>query len=154
MVAAHTKIVNHRRWGLLLLVGTILGATGCTTTPLSGLTAKHVPASRQYFENASTSPENAAVTFVRDGGMLGSAVDLHVFINGKKAASLRAGEKVEIRLIPGEYIFGVVPTDPFGAIALRSIDQNLRPGQKNFYRIFRDASSPGAEIQRYMPSAR
>lgn len=136
---------------LLLAVGAILGIAGCTTTPVSELTAKHVPLEKIFFESAPATPENAVATFVRDSGAFGAAVDLHLFINGKKAASLRAGEKVEIRLIPGAYIFGVLPTDPFGAISLRSIDQTLQPRQKYFYRIFREATNSKAEIQRYIP---
>lgn len=151
MVTDDTRTVKRLCWMLLLALGAMIGITGCTTTPISELTAKHAPLERIFFESAPGNSEPAVATFVRDSGAFGSAVDLHLFINGEKAASLRAGEKVEIQLIPGEYVFGVRPTDPFGATSLRSIDQNLRPRQKYFYRIFRDANNPNAEIQRYIP---
>ena len=151
MKTEDTRTEKQLCWMLLLALVAIIGTTGCTTTPTSELTAKHAPLDRIFLESAPKTSEPAVATFVRDSGVFGSAVDLHLFINGERAASLRAGEKVEIRLIPGEYVFGVRPTDPFGAIPLRSIDQNLRSQQKYFYRIFRDASNPNAEIQRYIP---
>lgn len=94
---------------------------------------------------------NAQATFVRDVGFTGSGVSDHLFIDGAKAASLNPGEKVEFVLPPGEHIFGVVPTDPFGTHSLNTIDQELKAGKVYFYRIQTDGNSFRTVLQRFIP---
>lgn len=125
--------------------------SGCATTETPLQNAKFVPEERIYLKLQGTSKENARAIFVRDTGLVGAAVFQHLYINGKKAASLNPGERVEFSFAPGEYVMGVVPTDAFGVHALNSIDQELKAGRTYYYRIFTDGNSFRTAVQRFVP---
>ena len=129
----------------LFLVG------GCATSPTALSTAKDAPPDRVFLPAPQSSASLAKAVFVRDQGFLGSGVYQHIYVNGKKAASLEPGEKVELTFEPGEYIFGVRPTEPFGTTALYSIDQLLAAGKVYHYRILIDGNTFMSRLQRYMP---
>ncbi len=124
---------------------------GCATTAISHKNAQLAPADRVFLAQNLPTEGNVRVLFVRDVGLAGSGVYQNVFIDGRKAVSLNPGEKVELTLPPGEHIFGVVPTDVFGTNALNSIDQDLKPGRKYYYRIQTDGNSFRTVIQRFIP---
>ena len=125
--------------------------SGCATSAIPINDAVDVQTDRIFLNNQLNVEGNAVAVFVRDVGFMGCAVYEHLFIDGKKAASLNPGEKVEFMLPPGEHIFGVIPTDPFGTHALNSIDQDLKPDKRYFYRIYADGNSMRTEVQRYVP---
>jgi hypothetical protein len=124
---------------------------GCATTPIPVKEAKPVPADRVFRSSSIPKNGNVTVLFVRDTGFVGSGVYHHLFIDGRKAASLNPGEKIELVLPPGEHIFGVTPTDPFGNAIVNSIDQDLKPDRKYYYRLQTDGNDMRTVIQRYVP---
>lgn len=131
----------------------LLAISGCATSPISIKEARSVPPERVFLSEKLPVEGNAQAVFLRDVGVTGSGVYQHLFVNGKKAASLDPREKVEFVLPPGEHIFGVIPTDPFGVHALNTIDQELRAGRRYFYRIQTDGNSFRTFIQRSLPEA-
>jgi hypothetical protein len=131
---------------LLMLIA--LG--GCASTQISINDATEAPSERIIFNQRLPLEGNAVAFFVRDSGFIGSAVYLHLYIDGKEAAILNPGEKVDFVLPPGAHIFGVVPTNPLNIAPFNSIDQNLNPGGQYFYRIQTNINS-GTALQRYFP---
>jgi len=125
--------------------------SGCATSPTPLTGAKETPSDRVFLSAPQPSTPMAKAVFVRDQGFLGSGVYQHVYVNGRKAASVDTGEKVELSLEPGEYILGVRPTDAFGTTVLYSIDQTLLAGKTYHYRILIDGSSFMSRLQRYLP---
>lgn len=125
--------------------------TGCATSPMPIKEAQSVPGERIFRTENELVDGNAQALFVRDVGFTGAGVYHHLFIDGTKAASLNPGEKVEFFLRPGEHVFGVIPTDPFGTHALNTIDQDLKAGKKYYYRIQTDGNSFRTVIQRFLP---
>lgn len=127
-----------------------LALSGCATSPVPLDVAKQVPAERISMKS-QPGLDAATVTFVRDSGALGSAVLHHLFINDEPAARLEPGEAVSFHLQPGDYVFSVVPTDPFGTKARMSTDVTLRPRGQYFYRLQTDGDSFLTVIQRFIP---
>lgn len=131
----------------------LTGISGCATTPVTTKEAQAVPGDRILRTERLPIEGNAQALFVRDGGLLGAGVYQHLFIDGKEAALLNPSEKVEFVLSPGEHIFGVIPTDPFGTSSLNTIDQDLKPGKRYFYRIQTDGNSFRSVVQRFVPES-
>jgi len=131
----------------------LISISGCATSQMPTKDAQTVPADRIFRTEHLPHEGNARVLFVRDFGFTGSGVYDHIFIDGNKAASLNPGEKVEFILHPGEHIFGVVPTDPFGTHSLNTIDQDVKSGKQYFYRIQTDGNSFRTVVQRYLPES-
>lgn len=129
-----------------------IAISGCATNPTPLATARNVTPDRVFIAAPKSSSSLAKAVFVRDKGFLGSGVYQHIYINGAKAASVDTGEKIEIDLEPGEYIFGVRPTDAFGTTALYSIDQTLLADKIYHYRILIDGNSFMSRLQRYIPN--
>jgi hypothetical protein len=142
--------MNSRSF-LLIAFTALVSLTGCATTPTPIKEARPVPKDRIFLTSDANERGNARVTFIRDGGFTGAGVYQHLFIDGTKAASLDPGETVEFVLRPGEHIFGVVPTDPFGVHAVNTIDQELRSDRQYFYRLQTDGNSMRSFIQRFVP---
>ncbi len=134
--------------GLVVLIS----LSGCAaTTAVQPKDARFAPKDRIFrLENLSPA-SNATATFVRDVGFVAGGVYQHLFIDGVKSASLDPGERVEFVISPGEHIFGVVPTDPFGSTSINSIDQDLKLGRQYFYRIQTDGNTLQTVIQRFLP---
>jgi len=130
---------------------TILAAAlivaGCATVPTPVSQAIPTPADRIYYPDARNGPV-ATVIFVRDTGFVGSAVYQNLTINEERGAAIDVGERATLRLSPGEYVFAVTPTDPFGSWAPFSIDQRLEAGKTYFYRILTDGNTMETRIQR------
>ena len=119
---------------LLALVPLAL-ITACATSPTPVTEAVPTPQERVYFQDVVEVPTATAV-FVSDSVVLPMLADLHLLINGVKAASIAAGEKVALRLPAGEYVFGVYNTKIYGADVQDTIDQKLDAGQTYLYRVF------------------
>lgn len=125
--------------------------SGCASEPTPLNKAQFVPPEKVYLKQELPVEGNATAVFVRDGAGVGDTLNFHIFIDGKKAASLDLGEKVEFVLPAGEHIFGVIPTNPFGVHTLNTIDQELKSGRRYFYRVYMDAISYRTVIQRFIP---
>ena len=141
-----TGPVSHRLFNasaaLLALV-----LVGCSTTPPTRSEVHPIPGDRVFLKQ-TPAPDHAFATFTRDVGLFGSGTYFHLYIDGKKAASLDTGEQVRFALPPGEHVFGVIPTDPFGTLTIVSIDQDLKAGRHYYYRLLGEASSNRFSIQR------
>lgn len=135
------------RFGLPAILSSLLLLSACATTPIPISKAIETPAERRFYTTPSGGPF-ATATFIRDTGLFASGVYQHLSINDEKAADLDVGEKVSFRLRAGEYVFSVVPTDPFGANAPYAIDQKLEAGKSYYYRILVDGQTYGTRLQR------
>lgn len=129
------------------LIVACIGLFGCATAATPLHLAKATPPSRVFY-SPSPSDNQATVVFVRDTGFAGSAVFNHLSIDGQKAASIDVGETVTFSLPAGEYVFGVVPTDPFGSHATFFLDQKLMGGKEYLYRILTDGATLSTRIHR------
>jgi len=108
--------------------------------------AQQTPQERIYFRDADGVPTATAV-FVRDSGAYAALLNLHLSINGAKAASIAPSEKVTVRLPAGEYVFGVYPTNIYGSDIQHTTDQKLDAGRTYFFRLSLE-DRVGAKIQR------
>lgn len=138
---------------VLAVIATLSLLNACATSPVTLNEAKQVPTNQIYKEFETPRNEKAEVTFVRDIGLTGSAIAIHLYIDAEKVASLYQGEKVSFVLEPGEHIFGVIPTNVFNTHALSTIDQDLKPNRKYVYRILTDGNSLKTTVQRMSSSA-
>jgi hypothetical protein len=145
----------------LLMALCVLLVYGCATTPIPLSDAKLVPPDRIFRTEKLPIEGNAQVIFVRDTGLQGGLpMYQNLFINGKKAALLDTGEKVEFILPTGDYIFGVSITHCGDCRSgnLFSIDQDLKAGGRYFYRIMTGEVQLFGEgridIQRFLPETK
>ena len=74
------------------------------------------------------------VSVIRDEGFAGSALAALLSIDAIDVAKLRAGERLDLYVHPGNHIFGVVSTpNPGAPIIEKSFD--IRPGDEYLFRI-------------------
>jgi hypothetical protein len=140
----------------------IAGATmvfiaGCSSTPTPLLAARSVPADRIYYNSAPVSNNPAKIVVVKDEGTWASFGYHQLFLNGKVAASLRTGERIEFAVDPADYIIGVLPVaststqgQSLGGYAITSIDQSVAAGKTYYYRVLVDGDNT-SRIQRFIP---
>lgn len=125
----------------LILFFALITLSGCATTAVQPGEAKPVPPERIFLYQNSAS-DGAKLTVVRDSGFLGGGCYYGFYINGKRAASLDAGEKVEFSLPAGEWMLGmkgegkVCIADNF----LNEREITLSNGQHKGVRLFSDPS--------------
>jgi len=82
--------------------------TGCATRPITIQQAANVPASRILASQwLSQGPYTGSLIIKRDGGFMGSACTIRVFIDAVPVADLAPSEKVEVFVPVGEHIVGV-----------------------------------------------
>lgn len=134
---------------LLPILLATFALAGCATSAIHSSAATPVPPEQIYRTERLPAEGNARVVFVRDTGMLGAAVFVHLYIDGDRAASLDPGQKVEFIVAPGEHTFGVKGTDPFGVRAMTGVDLNARAGQSYLYRI-QLSQETGATLRRLL----
>ncbi|WP_442783432.1 hypothetical protein [Collimonas fungivorans] len=135
---------------ILLALAVLVSAGGCATSPPPINNARSVPMERVFRADALPLANSARAVFVRDAGLSGGAYQ-HLYIDGKKAASLNPGEKVEFMLTPGKHVFGAAPTDSSDTRSLAVTEQDLKADKSYFYRIQMDGDSSRATLQRFMP---
>ncbi|MGB7194983.1 MAG: hypothetical protein WBD81_16135 [Collimonas pratensis] len=136
----------------LLTLAVIVSASGCATPPIPINSARSVPMERIFRADALPLANSARAVFVRDGGSSGAAAYQQLYIDGKKAASLNPGEKIEFMLTPGQHVFGALPADVFNTQSLSTINQDLKADQTYFYRIQTEGNSLRATVQRFVPA--
>lgn len=127
---------------LRLLSATVLATVlvGCATGPPPVERLKLVPKEQVVALPAVTSVTPANVRVVRDEGFVGSAVFMHLSLNGKSFASLNPGEYIEFPADPGEYLFSVMLTDPFGLRHPTTLEAVWRANGKYNYRVGMDGN--------------
>lgn len=136
---------------ILLALAVLVSAGGCATSPPPINNARSVPMERVFRADALPLANSARAVFVRDAGLSGGGAYQHLYIDGKKAASLNPGEKVEFMLTPGKHVFGAAPADSSDTRSLAITDQDLKADKSYFYRIQMDGDSSRTTLQRFMP---
>ncbi|MGF7240632.1 hypothetical protein ABIC11_001045 [Pseudomonas oryzihabitans] len=121
----------------LTVVLGLLVLTGCSTDPVTKLTAGAVPDSRQYDQALlkRKSSDQAEVSFLRDSGFLGSACTHDIYVDGTKAFSVRQGEGMSVFVDPGEHVFRLETGGGACPNVATSQETNLKPGADVIYRI-------------------
>jgi hypothetical protein len=76
---------------------------------------------------------------VRDSGLYGVAISQHLYINGRKSAAFAPGEKFEIELPAGDYVFTVEPRTAGLAGSLTTLSERLEADGRYRYRILIDS---------------
>lgn len=119
--------------------------TGCLMVHLPQYTP--VPSDRIYYAGPDKETNPVRVVFTRakrpPGG--GGVYHQHIYLNGKRIASIRPGERLELNIPAGECLFGVKPTDPFGQHKLFTIKETLESGKDYSYRIVANANETRIE---------
>lgn len=127
---------------------------GCATTPVSVKDAIPAPKDRVLYAGPTTTNQGAALTVIRDEGMIGSACYLGFWINGILAARVATAEMATFQVEPGELLLRV-GWDPegrglcsFGKQDWIQRETLLRAGQKKVFRLSIDQNgkfdiSPG-----------
>lgn len=117
----------------------LLGACAATHPPSAD---ELHPAPAQQVESmpVAKSATPATVRVARDVGYIGSAVFMHVSLDGKKIAALNPGEFIEFRVDPGEYLLSAIPTNIFNERHPTVIEVTWRAGTTYRYRVGMDAN--------------
>ncbi len=117
----------------LFVVGLALLLSACATTPVPSADAR--PAAAVY-DLALTRPQpgSAAVTVVRDSGLMGAACNDVLYIDGQKIAALGTGEKITVYLSPGHHVLGTTAAG-ICAGGTASAETTIRAGESRTYRI-------------------
>ncbi|WP_083265606.1 MULTISPECIES: DUF2846 domain-containing protein [Pseudomonadaceae] len=120
---------------LAVLAGLVL--TGCSTSPVTEQQAEVIPGDRVYAADlvGKASGGQASVVFLRDTGLLGAACTHDVFVNNRKAFSIRPGEGIWLKLPPGEYSFRLETGGGACPNVATSQDANLKSTSEIAYRI-------------------
>lgn len=105
---------------------------GCATAPPDRPTAAP---DTQVSAPPVTSAAPATITFIRDSGFIGSAVYLHISIDGRQVASLMPGESTTMPVDPGSYLLSVIPTNTFGGHKPTAMEVDWKERQKATYRL-------------------
>lgn len=115
---------------------------GCATSATPVNRAEPVPADEIYAFQVKPSGESGKVTVVRDTGAVGSGCDVVVYIDGKKAAKIGAGQRVSFYLPAGRPNLGVglAESGLCAGMAVRSISADVQQDRESIYRISGDMS--------------
>lgn len=87
------------RW--MVVAACLVGLAGCASSAIPLDKAISAPPAEIFAFQANDSGHRARITVMRDGGAIGSACDIAVFIDGVKSAHLGAGEKASFWVEPG-----------------------------------------------------
>jgi len=93
----------------------------------------------EYFPSQGYSADVAEVTVIREKRMFGLGFSMHVILEGKVIARLRAGQYVTFFTDPGVRTIGIPDS---------SISAALERGRKHYFVIKADSSQFGFEIER------
>lgn len=126
----------------------LLLTVGCATRAVPPTSANDVPRER-VFSSSYLAPQHATasrLTFVRDSGLFGVGVTIHLFLDGEEIAGFRPGERLELFLAPGEYLLGVKSNPNFGLEQFVETPVRVEPSQQYSFRVGIDGSK--AIVQR------
>jgi len=88
----------------LLAVFLLLSLTACATSPVTVNQSAVVPDSRVLARQwLSQAPNTGSLVVKRDGGFMGSACTIRVFVDAVPVADLAPSEKVELFVALGEH---------------------------------------------------
>jgi hypothetical protein len=84
---------------------------GCASSPVSNSEAQSAPDSRVHSRQwATPAPDTSELTIKRDGGVMGAACAVAVYMDGEAIADLRTSEKVTLYVRPGKHLFAARAT--------------------------------------------
>ena len=124
-----------------IIIGIIaaLGLSGCSTTPVSPGDAKLVQPTIKYQQHENSIP----LTIIRDKGMIASACQITVYINGDQIANLDTGEKVTAYTSSGEVIIGAgfIGSGLCSGPERKERSFSIVDGYPRYFRIFIDQNA-------------
>jgi hypothetical protein len=130
-----------RRLSLMLL---LLSLTACATTPLPLNQTVAIPESRVLAPQFLSQASNAgSLVLKRDGGFMGSACTIRVFVDAVPVADLKPSERVELFVPLGEHSVVVTAT---GAICGGGTSEAAVVIMPERQRILRIASGQSGDI--------
>jgi hypothetical protein len=106
---------------------------GCVSIPRSGGEAATVPSTRHLLFSEAA-PGKATVSVTRDSGFAGSDCPTTLFVNGKMAALVKAGETVTLYLPEEPATLGAIPFGVCGG-GLAHLDIHPTSAKPVRYRI-------------------
>ena len=123
---------------------------GCATSPIAINQASGVPTSRILAPHLLAEAQyTGSLVIKRDGGFMGSACNIRVFVGAVPVADLAPSEKVEIFVPLGEHVVAATSISSFCGGGVSEAAVIIRPeGQK----ILRIASGQSGDIH-LQPSA-
>jgi hypothetical protein len=89
-----------------VLTFAFLFLAACASSPIKLSEAKSVSPDRVLLVPAQTS-KSGKIIIVRDSGGAGNLSDVIIKVDGKEAASIKTGEKIEFSLPEGSHVLGV-----------------------------------------------
>lgn len=115
---------------------------GCVTSATPLAEAKPVPADELYAFQGKLDGQSGTLTVVRDSGALGSACDVVVYIEGRRAAKVGPGQRASFHLPPGQPNLGIglAESGMCSGMAVRSITGKVEADRTSLYRISADAA--------------
>lgn len=81
----------------------------------------------------------------------GGGYHQHIYLDGKRIASVRPGERLELNIPSGHHQFSIKRTDPFGQNKLFTINEKLEGGKHYLYRIVADSNNKESRLERTGP---
>lgn len=132
--------------------GVVLVGCAVSTTPMSTLASKPVPQD-QIVNSAYQIPEpgDAHIVVKRDGGFYASGCDFLVRVQGTVLAALKAGERIDLYVKPGNYILGA--SEGCGHTAVVEVEAQVTAGELKTYRLEVDGTLGDSGTFRFMPTA-
>ena len=127
-----------------------LSLTACATSPVAIDQASRVPSSRvlapQFLAQAQYT---GSLVIKRDGGFMGSACAIRVFLGAVPVADLAPSEKVELFVPLGEHVVAAISSSSFCGGGVSEAAVVITPERQ---RILRIASGQSGDIK-IQPSA-
>jgi hypothetical protein len=127
-----------------------LSLSACATSPVAVDQASRVPSSRvlapQFLAQAQ---DSASLVIKRDGGFMGSACAIRVFLGAVPVADLAPSEKVELFVPLGEHVVAAISSSSLCGGGVSEAAVVITPERQ---RILRIASGQSGDIK-IQPSA-
>lgn len=118
----------------------VLVLAGCASSPIPLEKAQNAPVDEVFAFQAKSNDASGKITVLRDSGMVGSACDIGVYVDGTKAANLGTGQKASFWVRPGVRNVSIGPSNSgiCSGIALRTLSTDVAPGEEKAFRISGD----------------
>ncbi|MFJ2364770.1 hypothetical protein ACIPIN_13925 [Pseudomonas sp. NPDC087697] len=130
---------------ILIAIAAFVLISGCMTSPISAEKAARVPSDRVFAFQQPIEGDSGTIFVTRDGGLLGSACYIGIYVNGDFVARMGPGEGARFFTKPGEVFVGA-GEDLKGnglcsiGISLREVVTTMDAGEVKRFRIYGDAS--------------
>lgn len=126
---------------LVLAAALAAALAGCAATqPPPPTQARPVPPERTAAAEPTASPTPALVRITRDVGYIGSAAAMHLWLDGRRVATLQPGEFIEFRADPGARRLSALPVSIFKDRHPTVLPVAWQPGRQYHYRLGMDGN--------------